>query len=48
MEEVSRLLAERKFMGTHLRGNIVPERERVVYVNPTSGKKMNTTRRLIQ
>ena len=48
MEEVSRLLSERKFTGTRLRANIVPETERAVYVHPTRGTKLNTTRRRIK
>ena len=48
MEEVSRLLSERKFRGMHLRANIVPETERAVYVHPTRGTKLNTTRKRIK
>jgi len=48
MEEVSRLLAGRKFTGTRLRPNIVPEAERSVYVHPVKGTKLNTTRKAIQ
>ena len=45
MEEVSRLLAERKFTGTHPRPNLVPEAERSVWVHPVKGTKLNTTRK---
>ena len=43
MERGERLLSERKWTGTHLRADIVPEAERKVWEHRTKGAKLKIT-----
>ena len=47
MEEVNKLLAERRFTGTRLRLNIAPESQRDVHVHPIKGTRLKVVKKAI-